>query len=101
MTVDDDWMRDERKHEFAMADIASRERERTRQARTERIGYIVTGLTISIVVGRLCFVVWRIVATVAHNNTERDTACYASGGTRATLNNYTECIHIQVKQPTD
>lgn len=93
--TDETWIKAERAHEYRMAEIASNERKQRRRQMTERVTAITVGVAICVIVATLCLLLWRVMATNAENNTQRDKDCVASGGTRAQFEGGpVMCLHL-------
>lgn len=83
--TDDNWIREERKHELQMAEIKSKESQFRRQEIREQIGWAMIALTTVLVVGILATMAWRLTVNSTEQNTQRDKDCVESGGTRVPL----------------
>lgn len=91
----DEWLREERKHEREVARIRADERLRRRNDLKELAGWVVAGLTTVLVVACVALLIYKLAANSSANNTKRDEACFASGGTRITTESGSAlCIHV-------
>jgi len=91
----DDWIKQERDHEYRIADLKFKDQYRKREAWNTRIGYIasaVAAIFIAVIV-IIPIYLWNVDS--AKRTHEIETACLASGGTWTSVGGGTEmCVHI-------
>ena len=94
------WIKDERRHEFDMASLRSKDAQRQREALSERIRDICIA---SAVIGVTAILAWLIISWVHSSGgrgMELEKTCISEGGTWTTLGRGTGkmCIHLKVQQ---
>lgn len=94
--TDEGWIRAEREHELAMADIKFKNDYRQREALTTRIGYVAWAFGIVGVITVLALLIYNWQADSGERGTELEKACIEEGGTWTQIGGSTSkmCVHI-------
>lgn len=88
----DEWLTYERKHELAMAKVKAEKAEAERRhrseiakQRTERVGMVMIGLTITVIILGIAWFIWNGAAENREAQVRLELACIERGGSWTTL----------------
>jgi hypothetical protein len=83
--TDADWVKQERDHEYSMADLKMKDQWRKREAWNVRIGYIATAVAAVLITAIVIIPIYLYNVSSGKTSKEIQIACATSGGTWTSL----------------
>ena len=95
--TDDDWVKQERDHEYRMASLKEDADRRKRQALSDRVMYVSWALGISLVVGFLVAGIYFWQHDAGQRGQQAELTCLSAGGTWTSIGGGTSdvCVHLK------